>query len=412
MIFNRRHIYLLAIILAALSIVLSFSVECLAAAKIVIKPKVSASWQVDKNYYRAEAIDREVSAYLVQPGIEFGVETAKSRLLLDYTLNSYTYDDKDTVPPGEQPADEGDYVGHTGVLKARTRPFDRLLLGLDDSYYKTRDPGQSDRFSNAVDRDKYFINRLTPLLFYEFGPTFTAGLRYRNTETDYSLDTREDSTEHRGMFDLIYNFTRTASLDLEYQRWERDYDLTTSDYSSAQIKLIFRRQFKYFSFEAGGGNHDREFDNPALNDIDVFTYRLAIMGQNPPAPERNPRSHITFAAEQNFNDSGIGDKYFKAHRFSLNAGHVFKEKILVNIKGYYQISDYERTTGLTPEGNTELREDKTYNISGGLGYMFTDWLTFSVTTGYEDRDSNLAGYDYDNRYYMAKIDLSYNLGSR
>lgn len=408
MIFNGRYIYLLAII----PLILTFSGECLAAAKITIKPKILASWQVDKNFYRAEDIDREVYTYLVQPGIEFGVETAKSQLLLDYTLNSYTYDDQDTVPPGEQPADEEDYVGHTGILKARYRAFDRLLLGLDDSYYKTRDPAQSDRFSDAIDREKYFINRLTPMIFYEFGPKFTAGLRYRNTETDYSLDTREDSTEHRGMFDLIYNFTRTASLDLEYQRWERDYDLTTSDYTSDQYKLIFRKQFKYFSFQAGGGYQDRGFDDPALKDIDIFTYRIALMGQNPPAPEPKPRSHITFAAEQNFNVSGAGDTYFKAHRFSLNAGHVFLEKILADIKGYYQISDYETTTGLTPAGNTELREDKTYNISGGLGYMFTDWLTFSITAGYEERDSNLAGYDYGNRYYMAKIDLSYNLGSR
>ena len=402
MIFKGRHIDLLAIILPALSIALSFPVKGLAATKFIIQPKISASWQVDTNFYRAEDSERDVYTYLVQPGIEFGVETAKSQLLLDYTLNSYTYNDKDTVPPGEKPADKEDYVGHTGILKARTRPFDRLLLGLDDSYYKTRDSAQSDRFSNAVDRDKYFINRLTPLIFYEFGPQFTAGLRYCHTETDYSSADNEDSTEHRGMFDLVYNFTRTASLDLEYQRWKRDYDLATSDYTSGQIKLIFRKQFKYFSFEAGGGNHNRDFDDPALEDIDVFTYRIAIMGQNPPAPESNPRSHIIFDVEQNFNESGSGDTYFKATRFSLNAGHVFMEKIPVTIEGYYQRSDYE----------TEPREDKTYDISGSLGYMFTDWLIFSIAVGFENRDSNLAGYDYDNRYFLAKFELSYNLGQR
>lgn len=409
MIFKRRQRDVLAIILIALSMALFFSFEGLAATKFIIKPKISASWQVDNNFYRAEDIERDVSSYLIQPGIEFGVETAKSRLFLDYTLNSYTYDDKDTIPPGEEPADEEDYIGHMGILKARTRIFERLLLGLDDSYYKTRDPAQSDRFSNAVDRDKYFINRLTPLIFYEFGPKFTAGLRYSHTETDYSSADNEDSTEHRGMFDLVYNFTRTVSLDLEYQLWERDYDLATSDYTSGQIKLIFRKQFKYFSLEAGGGSHKRDFDDPALEDVDVFTYRIAIMGQNPPAPEPNPRSYIIFDVEQNLNESGIGDTYFRATRFSLNAGNVFMKKIPVTIKGYYQISDYETMTGLTPEGATELREDKTYDISGSLGYMFTDWLTFSVAVGFENRDSNLAGYDYDNRYFLAKFELSYNL---
>jgi hypothetical protein len=405
--FKRRHIYLLAII----PIALYFPVQGLAAGKITIKPKVSTSWQLDSNFYKAETIERDVYTYLVQPGIELGYETPKSQVLLNYTLNSYYYDDKGTVPSGQEPADKEDYTGHTGILRARARPFDRLALGLDNSYYKTRDPGQSDRFSNAIDRDKYFINRLTPLVFYEFGPKFTAGIRYRNTETDYDIGTMEDSTENRGMFDLVYNPTRLTSLDLEYQRWKRDYDLTTSDYTSDQIKLILRKQFKYFSFEMGGGSHNRDFDDPSLKDIDVFTYRIALIGQNPPAPEPW-RSHITYDAEQNFNVSGTGDTYFKATRFSLDAGHLFEEKILVGINCCYQISDYETFLGLTPAGTTELREDKTFDISGSLGYLFTDWLTFSITAGYEERDSNLAGYDYDNRYYMLKIDLVYNLGTR
>jgi len=367
---------------------------------------------VDENFYKAEALDREVYTYLFQPGIDLGVETAKSHLTLDYTLNDYNYDDKDPIPAGEQAADEEDYVGHTARLEARYRPLDRVLLGLDESYYKTRDPAYTDPFRQEPrDRDKYSINRLTPSIFYDFGLKFTAGLRYRNTQTDYDIATNEDSTENRGMFDLVYNFTRLTSLDLEYQRWKRDYDLTTSDYTSDQIKLILRKQFKYFSFEVGGGSHNRYFDDPSLKDIDVFTYRIAFIGQNPPAPEPW-RSHITFDAEQNFNVSGTGDTYFKATRFSLDAGHLFEEKILVGIEGYYQISDYETFLGLTPAGTTELREDKTYDISGSLGYLFTDWLTFSITAGYEERDSNLAGYDYDNRYYMLKIALVYNLGTR
>ena len=404
---QRKALITMAIIL----LIISFPIEGLGAPKFTIKPKLSANWWVDKNFYKAQDLDREVYTYLLEPGIELGVETAKGRLTLDYTMNDYNYDDRDPIPVGEQAADKEDYVGHTAALRARYRPLDRVLLGLNDSYYKTRDPGQSDRFSVAVDRDKYSINRLTPSIFYDFGPRFTAGLRYRNTQTDYDLDTREDSIENRGMLDLVYNFTRLTSIDLEYQRWKRDYDLTTSDYTSDQIKLILRKQFKYFTFEAGGGYHERSFDVQTLEDMEVPTYGITIIGQNPPAPEPW-RSHITFDAELNFNESGIGDNYFKATRFSVDAGHIFQEKIVVGIAGYYQISDYETFSGTTPAETTELREDKTYDISGSLGYMVTDWLTFSITAGYEARDSNLEGYDYDNRYYMAKLALAYDLGTR
>ncbi len=234
MLLQRKDLFTLAIIL----LILSFPLEGLAAPKFTIKPKVSASWRVDSNFYKAEA-HREVHTYLLEPGIDLGIETAKSQLSLDYTMNDYRYEDKG--------ADKEDYVGHTAAFMARYRASDRLLLGLENSYYKTRDPSRLDILGDPADRDKYSINRLTPMGFYEFGP-FTLGLRYRNTETDYDIAAREDSTENRGMIDLVFNFTRLTSLDLEYQHWTTDYDLATSDYTSDQIKLIFRKQFKYFSF--------------------------------------------------------------------------------------------------------------------------------------------------------------------
>lgn len=390
-------------------ILLTFSVVCFAGTLFNIKPKVAAQWRVDSDYYRAgEDFEREVFTYLVQPGIELGIETAKTELLLDYTFDAYYYDDKDPIPIGEEPTDENDYGGHTGILKARYRPFSRVLLGLDNSFYKTRDPAQSDIFNNAVIREKYFINRVTPMIFYDLGHKFSVGLRYRNTETNYSREDLEDSTENRGMFDFIYNFTRSTSLDFEYQCWKRNYDLTTSDYTSNQVSLIFRQQFNYFSFEAGGGYHKREFSDPALEEIDIPTYRIAILGQNPPAPERDPRSYFSLVDELNFNDQGLSEDYFKAHRITLSAGHLFLEKLLVAITGYYQNSDYESPSVFAIVD----RKDDDYNVSGTIGCKLTNWLTLSVTAGYEERNSNIDFFDYENRYYMARLEFGPSLGSK
>jgi hypothetical protein len=117
----------------------------LSAPKFKIEPKVSTSWRSDTNYYKKERDEREVHTYLVQPGIYFGYETSKSLIDLDYTLDAYYYDDKDPDLPGQETED---YVGHTLSLKTRTKPFDRLTLGLDESYYATRNPSQSDVLSN------------------------------------------------------------------------------------------------------------------------------------------------------------------------------------------------------------------------------------------------------------------------
>ena len=369
----------------SIAVILFFHVNSLYAGIFIIKPQITSSWKIESNFFRTETGERDVHTYLIQPGIDFGFETAKTDISLEYALNAYYYDDRDTVPAGQKKADDDDYIGHTVIFKSRHKVLDRLLIGLDDSYFKTRDAAESDRLSNSVDRDKYFVNRLTPMLFYDFGSKFTAGLRYQNTEIDYSKGDLEDSSEHRGMFDLIYNLTRTASLDFEYQHWARDYDKTTSDYTSDQIQLIFRKQFNYAVIQAGGGYHERDFDDSTLKNIDTLAYTVSVRAQNPPAPEARPRSYLQFSAELNFNDQGIADSYYKAHRFSVDAGHIFLEKLKVDIEGYYQNSDYERTTGLTPAGTTEFREDDLYFISGSIGYIFADYLTFSVSASYEDR---------------------------
>ncbi|MEA3358579.1 MAG: outer membrane beta-barrel protein [Thermodesulfobacteriota bacterium] len=408
MLFRKQHLYLLVVIF----FILSLSGTALAIEKFNIKPKISANWKIDNNFFKSETNEREVYTYLLQPGFDFGFETAKSLISLSYTMNYYKYNDQDSVPAGSQSADENDYTGHRAIFKAGYKAFERLKLGLYDFYNRTRDPADSDSLSNSISREKYSVNQVLPWIAYELGPKLSAGLKYRYKEKDYDDVINEDSEENRVILKLAYNLKPKMLLNLEYQTWKMNYNLTSSDYDSDQIKLIFMKQFNYFSFEAGGGYQNRGFDDNAMKDIDLFTYKIAIMGQNPPAPDMNPNSYITLAVEQNFNDLGEGQQYFKAQRFTLKAGHTFMEKIIASAEGYYQNSDYEATTGATPSGAIELREDQTYNLSGSLGYKFTDWLTFSLTTGYEDRNSNLAGFDYSNRYYMAKVDFSYNPGSK
>ncbi len=393
---------------------LMMELPVLADPVFTIKPRFAGTWRTDNNFYKADENERTVYTYLYEPGIDVGFKTAKSYVSLDYTMNIFEYDDRDDPYPwqtGNQ-AEDDDYVGHTAFLDAKTKPFERLTIGLEDGFYYTRDPAQTDQFSNSIDRELYYVNRLTPIVYYDFNPIFAIGARYRNTKIDYDPRTHEDSVENRGIFDLIYSFNEKTSIDLEYQYWAKDFELTTSDYTSNQISLIIRNQFKYFFIEGGAGYHEREFDDPMLEDIDTFTYRIEITGQNPPAPEELVKSYISFISEWNFNDQYYGENYYEAHRLTLEAGHLFLKKITVNVEGYYQNSDYERTYGYTGNGEYKLREDHTYMIAGSLGYWFTDWLLFSVKAGYEKRNSNIDGYDYSNTFGLAKLDFRFNLGRK
>jgi hypothetical protein len=393
------------------STVLLFPALVSAEGRFVAKPLFNASWRFDDNFYRSENNEREVHTYLVQPGLDIGYETAESSLKLHYTLNAHFYDDADSTSSGVKPASDDDFVGHTGELNASTRFFKRLKAGLDESYRKTRNSAHSDRFSNSEERDKFWINRLSPWLVYDFVPHFSLASRYRHTKADFEKQSEwRDFDENRGIFDLIYRFSRLSSMDLEYQLWSRDYGDNGFDYTSNQAKLKYLRRFKYFAFEIGAGYHDRDFRKDTYDDAGIFTYRFAVLGQNPPAPHQKPKSRVMFSAEHNFND--LGDDFFTADRFTLEMGRLFWEKVAVTIGGYYQIADYENETGETDSGGIEKREDDYYVVYAGAGYEFYEWLRLSVKLGYEDRDSNLEGHDYSNCYFNFNVEVAYDLGSK
>jgi len=387
----------------------AFVAQAYPGVKFKVRPKISAGWRVDTNYYGAEKVEREVYTYTVSPGFELGIKTPKSSLGLNYALEANFYNDKDPVPPGEKPTDEDNYVGHTLVLTGRHRLTRRILVGLDDSFYFTRDPAQSDALSNSIKREKYFINRITPMIYYNFDPRFSLGLRYRNTKIDYRPGDEEDAKEIRGIIDLVYNMGRKATFDLEYQHWKRHYDQESSDYSSDQIRLILKKKLRFFSFTAGAGYHKRDFVDADVKDMSVFTYFITMEGSGTLA---NRRSRISLNITQNLNDQGTGDQYYKATRLTVTAEHDFTKKLTGSMSGYYQISDYEGTYGLSEGGSIKERKDNTYDVSGMVSYRFARWMTFSLSAGYTSRDSNLAGLDYDNTYCVVNIGFAYGPGKR
>jgi len=332
-----------------------------------IKPKVSGSWMAESNYWRTEFEEKEVYTYLLRPGIDLAYKTAKSLVELDYTLDAYYFNDREPDVGGRLP---NDYLGQ-----------------------------------------EYWINRLTPRVVYRFGRRFTAGARYRWTELDYTREEMEDSTEHRGIFDLIYSLNSRAHLDLQYQHWGMNYDKDTSDYVSDQIELLFKKQFHYVTLVAGGGYQDRRFDDPDQKNMGTPTFKIGFDAQNPPAGGRL-RSYGSLYFIQDlpiWHDMG---DYYVARRVALDAGYVIKRRVPLRIAAAYQNSDYDRFMGLTPSGNIEKRNDDGYGFQGSLGYLFTDRILLSATAGYEKRDSNLVGLSYENQYVMIELSFAYEIGHR
>ncbi|MBI9085353.1 MAG: outer membrane beta-barrel protein [Desulfobacterales bacterium] len=389
-----------------LAMVLVLPAESLAEPLFSVTPKLSTTWRSDSNFYEAETTEHGVYTYLVQPGIELGVKTDKASLILDYLLSLNYYDDQDNVPAGQRAASDKDYTGHAAKAGVKFQPMERLRFGLDGSYDKTDDPGVADALTDSIDKEKYTITRYTPSIFFKPGPLSSVKLSFRGSDKDYDETLKEGESESRGTLELGYELTASTALKLAYATWNTDYQKTTSDYTSHQGMLTLNYKYSLISMELGAGYHDRDFDDGAVKDADMVIYKAAISAKN------TRGTGVSLSSEWNFNDSGVGNQYYKAHKVTLRGDHVLMEKIPLAIGANYQKSDYEDVRGLNTAGATVDRVDDTWGYFASIGYKMTDWMTFTVKAGKDERDSNTVGNGYDNQYVMGKIDLRHNLGDK
>jgi hypothetical protein len=380
---------------------LTFSVNGFAESRIVIQPKVEVGYENNSNFWKSEDQEVSVNTYHAKPGIVLGYETPRTQVSLDTTLEGYWYDDQDTPASGIRDASDDDYVGFAGILSGNYQLTDRVNVGLSEEIYVTRDPAQADANSNSIDRDKYTINYFEPSVYYELTDKFGLLTKYRNTMTDYENDL-EDSDENRGIFDLYYTLNSSSTIYLDYQLWARDYDQDTSDYTSNLITLNYERTFKYFTLTGGGGYHNRSFDDDAFDDLDMFSWKFQIKRQDADANAQTTRSRLTLDVGQSMNDDGTGDQYFTSSYLRFEGGYRLTSRIEAIVNVDLQNSDYEEST----------REDDTYLLSAKLAYQPLDYLTLGIKAGFENRDSNLVGYDYDDVFVLATMDVLYDIGNR
>ena len=382
--------------------ILLFGSNAFAEGRIFIQPRVNTVVGIDSNFWKAENEEMSVNTYALKPGVQVLYQTAKTKIDADVELDSYFYDDNDTRPANIKKASDNNYTGFAGKVSVSSQVTDRINLGVNDNLDITRDPASSDSLNNSVDREKYTINRFSPNFYYDFGNKFGVGAKYQNILMDYA-DTGEDSNENRGVFDFFYNFNRSSAVFLDYQLWHRDYDLNTVDYTSNEVSLNYSQKFNYLTVTVGGGYHNRSFDS-TYDDIDAFTWKISLVGQNRVEEGVKPRSKFGLDLVHNFNDAGNDDQYFLATRIALSGSYFITDKFEVGGTASYQNNEYQN--------DTTNREDDVYAVSGMLAYQIARFVNIGLEVGHEDRDSNIVGRSYDNNYAMIKFDFSYDIGKK
>ena len=275
-----------------------------------------------------------------------------------------------------------------------TRVSTRLTTALTEELILTREPGASDTLSQAITRDKYWRNRITPFVSYDIGEKGEIKLAYRNEVLEF-LDgdptTWANCIENRAIMTLTYNFNSTNHLDLDNEVWRREYTGNgLTSYDSYQTQLIYRRDLcSWLQSRVSAGYQWRNFDNNISGvtpNIATPTYGVGLTGAT-------DRTKIDVSFEHNMVDFTVADAYFTAYRANAFVQRLFFEDVIrAYAGGYYQLSNFIAS----PQQNNE------WSLRCGVGYSF--WkkrMELSVEYNYTQRTSNLAGFGYnDNVIYM------------
>ncbi len=393
-------------------------------SRLKIKSSVSAATRYESNFFLTNDNERGIFTYFIAPHVGVAYETPRFNVNLDVTLEAVAYSDAGDPPPEKRKASDLNYLAPLVALSTTYDLTKRLKISLFENFYVSRYPQNFDRLSNSTDRGKYWTNRLAPRISYEFRNRFELDFRYIWQVINYIESDPNDSVENKFFVDLLYNAQRTLTVGLDYQFWIIDYSDSPSspfDTRTHELFLMGQKRYKYTTFEGRVGYATRKYQEFAeIGEIsrNAYVFKASVSAENPPPPDvrrsigqanERAKSHIYLAADRNFNS--IGDSFI-SNRLTLSVGHVWLRKLFTVVRGYYQIADYDYEFGLTPDGNIAVRDDDLYNISGRIGYLITKSMEVSITVGKQNRSSNLAGLDYDDKFAYLRFSFGFDLRSR
>ena len=376
-----------------LSFCLVFALPAFAAGKLTIQPFIEMQTRVDSNFYKHETETKSVNSYAINPGVVLKYSNGKS-------VVAFNYDTKIVWEDGEN--DDRHNLG----ISFKTQTTNILGFNIGNTLQKTRDPASADDNANSIDRYRYYVNTFTPQMDYKLSDKFNLNLKYTNKITDYLDDDSgegEDALENRIGLVFLYQMNSKTDLDLDYQYWWMDYDKSSVDYTSSQIFGNVNYRFHDLALSAGAGYHSREFDQSVSSgDFGKFVWKMGISGESNPQDNGLSKSSMSVSLSQNYNDAGQGDSYFTTTKLDANFTYLFTPKIYGRLGGTIQNAEYETST----------RKDDRWSITPAVDYLLNDNFTLGVETGYEERDSNTSGKNFDNTYGMIKVKYSYGVWSR
>ncbi len=209
-----------------------------------------------------------------------------------------------------------------------------------------------------------------------------------------AIDLRDRDYDHISGA-VFYNTEGPVRYFIEANRTEIDYDNDTirnldSDEMGYYIGALWSIS-DITSAEAKIGKLDKDFDDPAFDDVDETSYSAKLRWQP------THRTAFTFYGSERFEETTeIASTFFESRILGVNLTYQLLPQKL-DLLAYYNRIDDDYSSG---------REDETDDYGIGFVYHPRRWLGIGFRYGHAERDSTRADANYDDDYYDIFIQLN------
>lgn len=190
--------------------------------------------------------------------------------------------------------------------------------------------------------------------------------------------------EHMAFADIRYTRQDFDRLNFVNNSFSGD----SGDNNRFGVFAGFETRYKDLLFaNISGGYVTAQYDDSALNDVDLFT--LSAEGQY----ALTPKLDLNFDIKRQINQENDFLRGFEENLFAFGVDYELKHNLILSSEGFYSLYDFI----------DNQREDKNYGGEIGLRYLNSHRLESRLGLGYFERDSNAALRSFDRTRFILSL---------
>jgi hypothetical protein len=362
--------------------------EGLRVGSLGIYPFISGSIGHTDNLFLTETDEESDTFFVLSPGIRLILPRERYAFNFDYTLDHYTYNDRDNA----------DRTIHNATAVLDLNPWRRLDIEIKDAFTRGEElpnfrEGRTSKYiwnSPSIDAAYDITSRLA----------LGAGYAYATKTYDRSVDQIDDYDDNALSGRLFFRILPKTSLVLVYQYLDREYDQRGVDDNESNL-LEGGVTWEFGDKSTGtvrAGYMSTDYDRLSRTD-ETFTYYINVIHQ------LRPKTTLTVEGVRAILDTSRSDEnlLFSNDYVSTQIAGILAHryrKFTGKLRVAYINDDY-----LHADVGTRKRKDDLLRVEVGLDHALRKWLKLGGSYRYTNLNSNFEAEEYTENAFLFYLSL-------